>query len=76
MFTLDVTQDRLGIDVPALTYITGLVHAWVALRALKGYGHPGVNAPEELANEIDDLISKLRADGIYVEEKVCSEEFL
>jgi lysine 6-dehydrogenase len=74
-YTIDVTQKKLGIDVPALTFLTGLTHSWFVRQALEGKGHLGVNAPEELAGEIGSLISELKGLGVHVERRECVEEF-
>lgn len=73
-YVIDVTQDDVGVETPVLTYMTGLVHAWVVVQALKGYGHPGVNAPEELAQKLADLEELLESKGIHVHERRCYEQ--
>ncbi len=74
-YTMDVTQERLGIRMPVLTYLTGLVHAWFVKQFLRGSGHPGLNAPEEFADKLGELLAELRASGIYIERRECVEEF-
>ena len=74
VYVIDVTQDDIGVETPVLTYMTGLVHAWVVVQALKGYGHPGVNALEELAPKLADLEKLLESKGIYVHERRCYEQ--
>ena len=70
-YTLDVAQEDLEIDVPVLTYLTGLVHAWTTIQAMKGYGHPGVIAPEELTQKLEELEKFLHSKDIYIYKRYC-----
>lgn len=72
-YLIDVRQEELGIETPVLTFMTGLVHAWSVAQAARGYGHPGVNAPEELAPRLPDLEARLERRGIRLHERSCYE---
>jgi len=71
-YVLDERQKSLGIEKPVLTYLTGLVHAWFVMQAIKGAGHIGLNAPEELRNKLEELIGFLEAHRIRIQRRVCS----
>lgn len=70
-YVLDERQRRLGIERPVLAYLTGLVHAWFVLQASKGAGHIGLNAPEELAENLSDLLKFLEARNIMLQRRQC-----
>ena len=72
-YTVDVKQRDLGIDVPVLTYVTSIVHAWTTIQALHGWGHPGVNTPEELAPALEDLVREFSSRGIHLRRRECIE---
>jgi len=71
-YVLDERQGKLGIGKPVLAYLTGLVHAWFVLRALKGAGHIGLNTPEEFSEDLDDLVGFLEAKRISVQRRLCT----
>jgi len=68
---LDENQKRLGIEKPVLAYLTGLVHAWFVLQASKGAGHIGLNAPEELAENLSDLLRFLEKRNVLLQRRQC-----
>ena len=68
---LDENQKRLGIEKPVLAYLTGLVHAWFVIQASKGAGHIGLNAPEELAENLNDLLRFLEAKNVLLQRRQC-----
>ncbi|ABM79978.1 saccharopine dehydrogenase family protein [Hyperthermus butylicus] len=73
VYTIDVKQRDLDIDYPVLAYATSIVHAWTAMQALRGWGHPGVNTPEELAPALRDLARELSSRGIQLRRRECIE---
>ncbi len=70
-YILDENQRRLGIEKPVLAYLTGLVHAWFVIQASKGAGHIGLNAPEELAENLNDLLRFLEARNVLLQRRQC-----
>ena len=71
-YFFDVTQADLGLeDTAALSYLTGAVHAWYTLQALRGWGRPGVNPPEEAAPMLHELLGYLRGLGLHVSRRIC-----
>ncbi|BEP18239.1 hypothetical protein PYJP_15910 [Pyrofollis japonicus] len=73
-YILDENQERLKIDRPVLSYLTGLVHAWFIMLAARGAGHIGLNAPEEFSQKLNDLIHFLEEHRIRVKKRSCIVE--
>ncbi len=66
-FVMDYKQSQLGLMRPVLSYITGLVQAWFALKALEGYGRVGLNRPEDVGFDekaYRELLSFLGEKGV------------
>ncbi len=76
-YTLNVTQSELGLGYPVLQHVAGLVHSWFVIKALRGYGHLGLNKPEEVAynrRAYTQLMSWLSSHGVHVRHRLCVEE--
>ncbi|MET1101869.1 MAG: saccharopine dehydrogenase C-terminal domain-containing protein [Pyrodictiaceae archaeon] len=77
-FLLDERQSKLKTKTPVLSYVTALIHSWFVLRAVEGYGHIGLNTPEETglnADETKKLFEYLASHGIRVKTRQCIEEY-
>ena len=70
-YVVDSTQEDIGASMPLLSYLTGLVHAWATVQALRGAGQVGVNPPELLAPRLPELFEELRSVGVPVARRSC-----